>query len=120
MACPSLAVARTNGDSPVEILRKTISLRLPECSPDGKWIKYFDAKQGWILVSPDGKVEQVLKKKDAIDLTFSKDSARMYGIQKVQRRLSLLSFDLESRIIKNISPLADDLEPLSPFRPGIH
>ena len=116
----SLAVSRTNGDSPVEILRKTITgLRLPEWSPDGKWIKYFDAKQGWNLVSPDGKVEQVLGMKDAIDLTFSKDSARMYGIQKVQGRLSLFSFELTSKIIKNISPLADDLEPLSPLRPGI-
>jgi len=90
---------------------------LPEWSPDGQWIKFLDHEggKGWTLISPDGKTERALGVAHAIEMTFSKDSSRLYGIRQEQGRARLFSLDLATMKVKNIGELARDFVPRTGF-----
>jgi hypothetical protein len=94
---------------------------LPQWSPDGQWIKFLDHEggKGWTLISPDGKTERALGVTDAIEMTFSKDSSRLYGIRREQGRGRLFSLDLATMALKNVGELTQDLVARSFFTPGI-
>ena len=115
----TLVVAKTNGDSAVTRLRDQIANRIPEWSPDGKWIRIQDPNKGWMLISPDGKEEKELGGVSAIEMAFSKDSTRLYGIRNQNGRLSLFSLDIASKAVKEIDEINSDLRPSSPLNPGI-
>jgi hypothetical protein len=71
------------------------------------------------LISPDGKTERALVANDAIEMTFSKDSSRLYGIRQEQGRGRLFSLDLATMKLKNIGELARDFVPRSSLNPGM-
>jgi len=119
----TLMTVKTSGNAAPVILREHVSPLVPDWSPAGDWITYRDEK-GWNLISPDGKMSKFLGKIEAPYLAFSKDEKLIYGIQTgaiedVHDRAILFSLDpvtLKQKVIKN---LGKDLEPLSPYNPGI-
>src|SRR5580658_10297199 len=82
----SVMVVRTTGEATPVVLCDKAGLPLPEWSPDGQWIKFIDARGGsasavWTLISPDGKTLRGYGEPNAIQMTFSADSKRLYGIR---------------------------------------
>jgi Tol biopolymer transport system component len=115
-----LAVAKTSGGAAVKILRSGLESRLPQWSPDGKWIQYRDGKRSaWVQVSPDGKEERVFPSAGDEELTFSKDSSRLYGIRSKDGRHTLFSLDIATKGERKIGEIDPDYRPGSFLIPGI-
>jgi len=112
-----LAVVRTSGEAIPVIIRRNIGSRVPDWSPDGRWIAVYD--QGAKIVSPDGKIVRDLGYPDAIQFTFSKDSRVLYGIREHDGRPQLFSVDIETRNQKVIGEFDKDLLPYSNLNPSI-
>jgi Tol biopolymer transport system component len=115
----SLAVAKTSGEAAPAILRPDVVTRLPQWSPDGKWITYQTVNDGHMLVSPDGKEERVLGKLLSPELTFSKDSTRLYGIRSKNGRYTLFSVDVATKAEREIREIDRQYLPSSRLNPGI-
>jgi hypothetical protein len=117
----SVMIAKTTGEAKPVLVRENVGVRVPQWSPDGQWIKFLDHEggKGWTLISPDGKTERALGVTDAIEMTFSKDSSRLYGIRNEQGRGILFSLDLATMKLKNIGELARDFVPRSGMSPGV-
>jgi Tol biopolymer transport system component len=117
----SVMIAKTTGEAKPVLVRANVGVRVPQWSPDAQWIKFLDHEggKGWTLISPDGKTERALGVTDAIEMTFSKDSSRLYGIRNEQGRGILFSLDLATMKLKNIGELARDFVPKSGINPGI-
>ena len=119
----SLMTIKASGNTtPVE-LRKDVYGNLPEWSPGGNWITYYD-KSGWNLISPDGKSSKHIGDFGTSYLAFSKDGKLLYGIQygvteTGQDRATFFSFDLATQKQKVIKELGKDLWPDTNFGPGI-
>jgi Tol biopolymer transport system component len=116
-----MMIVKTTGEAKPVLLRPNIGNALPQWSPDGQWIKFFDHEggKGWTLISTDGKTERALGLSDAIEMTFSSDSSRLFGIQPEQGRARLFSLDLATMKAKTIGELARDFVPRSSVRPGM-
>jgi eukaryotic-like serine/threonine-protein kinase len=117
----SIMLARTTGDAtPVTLVEKT-GLPLPQWSPDGQWIKFYDARDGagWTLISPDGKTLRSYGEPHTIDMTFSADSKRLYGVRVEPDRRTLFSLDIATKGVKTIGEMSKDFTPLSYSNPGI-
>lgn len=71
------------------------------------------------MSSPDGNTERALGLSDAIEMTFSNDSSRLFGIQPEQGRGRLFSFDLATMKVKTIGELARDFIPQAGLNPGM-
>jgi eukaryotic-like serine/threonine-protein kinase len=114
-------IVKTTGEAKPVLLRPNIGEALPQWLPDGEWIKFLDHEggKGWTLISTDGKTERALGLSDAIEMTFSNDSSRLYGIRPEQERGRLFSLDLATMKVKNIGELARDFVPRTSFNPGI-
>jgi serine/threonine protein kinase len=132
----SVMIAKTTGEAKPVLVRANIGVAPPQWSPDGQWIKFLDhdGGKGWALISPDGKTERALGVSDTIEMTFSKDSSRLYGIRREQGRERLFLFygirqeqgpgrlfslDLATMKVKNIGELARDFVPRSVLDPGM-
>jgi Tol biopolymer transport system component len=121
----SLMIVKTVGNAtPVELTKDVYN---PPClsswSPDGNWITYRD-KDGWNLVSPDGKSSKSLGKIATYDLAFSKDEKLLYGIKYGETeadrdRATFFSLDLATLKEKVIKELGKDLQPATNLWPGI-
>ena len=120
----SIMLVRTTGEAtPVALCEKT-GFSLPEWSPDGQWIKYYDAQgsnglPGWTLISPDGKIRRSYGEPDAVQITFSADSKRLYGIRIEKDRRTLFSLDIATKEVKTIGEIGKDFTPSSYNNPGI-
>jgi Tol biopolymer transport system component len=115
----SVAVAKTSGEAAAVIVRQDAISRLPQWSPDGKWIKYLALNKGWVLVSPDGKDERVFGSYGGPELTFSKDSTRLYGIRSKNGRHTLFSVDIATKAEREIREIDKEYLPGSSLNPGI-
>jgi serine/threonine protein kinase len=119
----SLMLVKTSGDAvPVE-LKKDVKYFLPAWSPANDWITYRD-KNGWNLISPDGKATKFLGKIETDYLAFSKDGKLLYGIQtgetdEYRGRATLFSLDPVTLKQKVIKELGKDLYPDSNLRESI-
>jgi Tol biopolymer transport system component len=118
----SIMVVRTTGEATPVVLCEKAGLPLPEWSPDGQWIKFVDgrtADAGWSLISPDGKTVRSYGEPKTIDMTFSADSKRLYGIRMETDRRTLYSLDIASKEVKTIGEIGRDFTPASYSNPGI-
>lgn len=114
-----LMLVKTSGNATPAVLKEHIrGSYLPDWSPSGEWITYRD-KNGWWLISPDGKTSKSLGKIETPYLVFSKDSKLLYGIQTGDaednpQRATLFSLDAVTLKQKVIRELGKDLAPSSP------
>jgi len=118
----SIMLVRTTGDATPAPLVQKAGVQLPEWSPDGQWIKFFDARDatGWSLISPDGKTLRSYGQSNAVDMTFSADSKRLYGIRsEADRRHTLFSLDIATKEVKTIGEIGKDFAPASYSNPGV-
>ena len=118
----SIMVVRTTGDATPVVLCEKAGLPLPQWSPDGQWIKFVDARTagaGWTLSSPDGKTLRSYGDTKTIDMTFSADSKRLYGIRIEPDRRTLFSLDIATKEVKIIGEISKDFTPSSYSNPGI-
>jgi Tol biopolymer transport system component len=116
----SIMVVRTTGEATPAVLREKAGLPLPEWSPDGQWIKFGDGSgAGWSLISPDGKTVRSYGEPKTIDMTFSADSKRLYGIRVEPDRRTLYSLDIATKGVKTIGEISKDFQPSSYSNPGI-
>jgi serine/threonine protein kinase/Tol biopolymer transport system component len=120
----SIMVVRTTGEATPVVLCEKAGLPLPEWSPDGQWIKFIDARggsagAGWTLISPDGKTLRSYGEPNAIEMTFSADSKRLYGIRVEPDRRTLFSLDIATKEVKTIGEISKDFTPFSYSNPGI-
>ena len=120
----SIMVVRTTGEATPVVLCEKAGLPLPEWSPDGQWIKFIDARggtagAGWTLISPDGKTLRSYGEPNAIEMTFSADSKRLYGIRVEPDRRSLFSLEIATKEVKTIGEISRDFTPSSYNNPGI-
>ena len=118
-----LMIVKTTGNAPPRMLKKNTYAALPEWSPTGEWIRYYD-KEGWWLISPDGKVSKFLGQIHTKYLAFSKNGRLLYGIDTGDRlglpdRATLFSLDPATLKRKAIKELGKDLAPRSPDTGGV-
>jgi eukaryotic-like serine/threonine-protein kinase len=115
----TLMTVKTSGNATPSVLKKDIDeLHLPDWSPTGEWITYHD-KNGWWLISPDGKTSKSLGKIESPYLAFSKNGKLLYGIQTGEiegsiQRATLFSLDPVTLKQKVIKELGKDFAPQSP------
>jgi hypothetical protein len=120
----ALMIVKTSGNAtPSELTTKIDGRYLPDWSPTGEWITYRD-KNGWWLISPDGKTSRSLGKIETSHLAFSKSGKLLYGIQTGEtegniERATLFSLDPVTLKQKEIKELGKDLAPQSGDHPGI-
>jgi Tol biopolymer transport system component len=117
----SLMVVNTSGEATPAMLRQRIGNPLPEWSPDGLWIKFLDPADGvgWSLISPDGKTVHSYGESTTVQMTFSVDSKKLYGIRVEPDRCILYSLDIVTKEEKIIGDIAKDFTPASYSNPGI-
>ena len=118
----SIMLVKSAGEATPVTLCDKAGLPMPEWSPDGQWIKFIDARTpaaGWTLSSPDGKTLRSYGEPDAIDMTFSADSKKLYGIRVEPNRRTLFSLDLATRESKTIGEIGKDFVPSSYNNPSI-
>ena len=132
----SLMVAKTNGEATPVVLRDDLrAIQLPDWSPDGKWITFFEQREGdpvggsWKLISADGKTVRSLAganggKLPAASLAFSRDSQHLYGIRSEQDHNYLFSIDIPAGNVENsrekiIGDVGKDFSPKSYLTPGV-
>ncbi len=117
----SLVVHQVGSQSRPVLLKEDVGEYLPDWSPTGDWISYRD-KNGWNLISPDGKNARPLGKIDTPHLAFSKDGKRLYGIRTVPfepEHQLLFSLDIDTLRMKTIADLGLENAPATDLRPGI-
>jgi Tol biopolymer transport system component len=116
-----LMVVNTTGEATPVILRQRIGNQLPEWSPDGLWIKFFDPAEGigWSLISLDAKTVRSYRESTTAQMTFSADSKKLYGIRVEPDRCILYSLDIATKGEKIIGDIAKDFTPVSYSNPGI-
>jgi|SRR5580693_1141621 serine/threonine protein kinase len=117
----SLLVVNTTGEATPKMIRPRIGGPLPEWSPDGLWILFLDPVGGvsWSLISPDGKTVRRYGESTTIQMTFSADSKKLYGIGVEPDRCILYSLDIQTKEKKIIGDIAKDFAPASYSNPGI-
>ncbi|HYL75076.1 MAG TPA: protein kinase [Bryobacteraceae bacterium] len=120
----SIMVIRTTGEATPVVLWEKAGLPLPEWSPDGQWIKFMDARggsagQSWALISPDGKTLRNYGEPHTVEMTFSADSKRLFGIRVEPDRRTLFSLDIATKEVKTIGEIGKDFTPSSYNNPGV-
>jgi serine/threonine protein kinase len=117
----SLMVVNTTGEATPAMLRQHIGNPLPQWSPDGLWISFLDRADGvgWSVISPDGKTVRSYGESTTIQMTFSADSKKLYGIRVEPDRCILYSLDIVTKEEKIIGDIAKDFTPASYSNPGI-
>jgi len=117
-----LMLVKTTGEAAPTVLRRHGGGPLPDWSPDGQWISFYDTQNdaGWTVISPDGKTSRSFGEPHTIQMTFSPDSKLLYGIRFVEgERRILYSIDIGSKQVKTIGEISKDFTPVSYSNPGI-
>ena len=107
----------TGNASPV-IVKDKISGRLPDWSPDGKWLTYADESDSWHLVSVDAKEDREIGKLESWYLTFFRDGRSLYGIRVTGDETALIGYDLATSTTRVIKPLDRGMIPAVFLGPG--
>ncbi|MBI2690229.1 MAG: protein kinase [Acidobacteria bacterium] len=117
----ALMVVKSSGEAAPTPVRKNIGVALPEWSPDGQWILFYDRQDdaGWSIISPDGKSLKSFGQRKTVQMTFSADSKQLYGIRVGSDRCSLFSLDIATQAEKVIGEFSKDYAPSSYSNPGI-
>src|SRR6185437_7230735 len=118
----SMMLVKTTGEATPVALYEKAALPLPEWSPDGQWIKFMDGRSpnaGWTLSSPDGKTLRTFGEPSTIEMAFSADSKRLYGIRVEADRRTLFSLDIATKEVKTIGEISKDFTPASYSNPGV-
>jgi Tol biopolymer transport system component len=117
----SLAMVKTTGEAKPVILSGNLGNPLPDWSPDGQWISFLDGftGAGWTLISPDGKTVRTYGELNTVQVTFSADSKRLYGVRVEKDQPILFSIDIATKETKTIGDLGRDFIPSSYSNPGI-
>jgi Tol biopolymer transport system component len=118
----SIMVVKTTGDATPVVLCEKAGNPLPEWSHDGQWIKFIDGRTagaGWSVISPDGKTLRSYGEPHTVEMTFSADSKRLYGIRVEPDRRTLFSLDIATKEVKTIGEIGKDFAPISYSNPGI-
>jgi TolB protein len=118
----SIRLVRSTGEATPVTLCDKAGLALPEWSPDGQWIKFIDGcapGAGWTLRSPDGKTQRSFGEPNTVEMTFSADSKRLYGIRMEPNRRTLFSIDIATKEVKTIGEIGKDFTPASYSNPGV-
>jgi Tol biopolymer transport system component len=116
----SIMVVPATGEATPVMLRSRVGNPVPEWSPDGQWIRFLDPTDaGWTLISPDGKTLRSYGEPETVQMTFSSDSKRLYGIRIEPDRCVLYSLDIASKEEKTIGEISKDFTPVSYSNPGI-
>jgi Tol biopolymer transport system component len=116
----SVMIVKTTGEATPVVLRHRVGDPLPEWSPDGQWIKFQDLPPAlWSLISPDGKTLRVYGQPNTVQMTFSADSKKLYGIRVEGDRNILYSLDIATKEEKIVGDISKDFTPGSYSNPGI-
>lgn len=117
----SLMMVRTTGEAEPATFRANVGGGLPEWSPDGQWIKFRDRDEqgGWSIISPDGKTVRTFGEPKTVEMTFSGDSRRLYGIRIDGNHRYLFSVDIATKEEKTIGDVGKEFTPDSNLNPGI-
>ena len=118
----TLMIVKTSGNTTPVVLKERVRGYLPDWSPTGEWITYRD-RNGWWLISPDGKTSKSLGKIETRYLAFSKDGKLLYGIETSEvggqpDRATLFSLDPSTLKRTVIKELGKELAPQSRFLPS--
>ncbi len=111
----SIMVVKSTGDATPVMLCEKAGIPLPEWSHDGQWIKFIDARTagaGWSLISPDGKTLRSYGEPHTVEMTFSADGKRLYGIRVEPDRRTLFSLDIATKEVKTIGEIGKDFAPI--------
>lgn len=116
----SLMTVRTSGEV-APVAPRTKVGGVPEWSPDGQWISFFDStdNNGWSLISPDGKTVKSYGQPRTNAMTFSPDSKLLLGIRNEGDHQILYSLDLATKAEKTIGDVGKEFTPLSYINPGL-
>jgi Tol biopolymer transport system component/predicted Ser/Thr protein kinase len=118
----SIMLVKSTGEATPVVLCENAGDPLPEWSPDGQWIKFLDGRSdsfGWALISPDGKTLRSYGEPKTVQMAFSSDSKRLYGIRVEPDRRTLFSLDIATKEEKTIGEIGRDFTPSSYSNPGI-
>lgn len=117
----SLRIVKTTGEATPVTLRQHVGDPLPEWSPDGQWISFMDFSDGvnWSIISPNGKTIRSFGEPNTVQMTFSADSKRLYGIRVEPQKCVLYSLDIATKEEKVIGPISNDFMPSSYSNPGV-
>jgi Tol biopolymer transport system component/predicted Ser/Thr protein kinase len=117
----SVMMVKSSGEATPTVVRDQVGNPLPDWSPDGQWILFLDPHNGagWSIISPDGKTLKAYGGPTTIQMTFSADSKRLYGIREEPDRCVLFSIDLATKEEKTIGDFSKDFAPSSYSNPGI-
>jgi Tol biopolymer transport system component len=118
---PSLNLVKTTGEATPVTLHQHLA-SVPDWSPDGQWISFRDnsgAAGNWTIISPDGKTIRSFGEPKTIQVTFSPDSKRLYGIRAEDDRCVLYSLDIATKDVKTIGEISKDFMPASFTNPSI-
>jgi hypothetical protein len=112
-------LVKTSGQQTPSMLRDHVDTNLPEWSLTGEWITFTD-KDGWHLISPDGKTVRNLGKIQVNYLAFSLDGKKLFGIRRENEHQYLFSVDANggTASLKTVADVGKDYAPASGRNPG--
>jgi eukaryotic-like serine/threonine-protein kinase len=93
-------------EPPVDLLRAPCA---PRWSPRGDWIICGDTREGFKLVSADGKNTKTFPHIFDIGSTWSKDGSSIYGLTRTEEGSRLSSLDVQNGTVRAIRDFAPDV-----------
>jgi Tol biopolymer transport system component/tRNA A-37 threonylcarbamoyl transferase component Bud32 len=96
-----------SGEGPIVLRTDGVPNATPHWSPKNDWITW-ETERGFVLVSPDGKMERVIPAGQWLVHTWSRDGSQILGITETDDlRLSLLAVDVRTertRVLADLGP----------------
>jgi hypothetical protein len=114
----NLAIIKVGLETSISRIASDIDNLLPDWSPTGEWIIYA-TRNGWKMLSPDGRKTRSLGKINTQHLAFSKNGKLLYGIRFDQNRQHLFLLNWGTLQMKTLQELRREDWPQSGFAPSI-